>query len=151
MQISNPCVGKQYFRCMAACRIRCFYHCLHIRMHFHPHLFLFIHSHARYLACSQKSLPFANGIQFANRTKCSRTGHSCSRTGSVRGWDGTYTKEGKAFGTYGVKWGRAGLENTTVRDLLADETFMEPVVEFLESTKAGEAKDGVVRRDVVAG
>ena len=68
MQISNPCVGKQYLRCMAACRIRRFYHCLHIRMHFHPHLFLFIHCHARYLACSQKSFTFANGIKFANGT-----------------------------------------------------------------------------------
>ena len=80
---SQTLVGKQYLRCMAACRIRRFCHRLHIRMHFHPHLFLFTHSHARYLACSQKSFPFANGIQFANRTKC-------SRTDSVRGWDGTY-------------------------------------------------------------
>ena len=111
MQISNPCVGKQCLKCMAACTIRRFYHCLHIRTHFHPHLFLFIHSHARYLACSQKSFPFANGVQFANRTKCSRTGqnvrkrtkcsrtgHSCSRTGSVRGWDGTYIKQGSGMG-----------------------------------------------------
>ena len=76
MQISNTCVGKQCLRCMAACRICRFYHCLHIRIHFHPHLFLLIHSHARYLACSQKSFPFANGVQFANRTKCSRTGQN---------------------------------------------------------------------------
>ena len=90
MQISNPCVGKQCLRCMASCRIRHFCHCLHIQMHSHTHLFRFIHSHARYLACSQKSFPFATRNQLANGTKCSRTGHSCSRTGSVRGWDGTY-------------------------------------------------------------
>ena len=90
MQISNPCVGKQCLRCMASCRIRHFCHCLHIQMHSHTHLFRFIHSHTRYLACSQKFFPFANRNQFANGTKCSRTGHSCSRTGSVRGWDGTY-------------------------------------------------------------
>ena len=67
VQISNPCVSKQYLRCMAACRIRRFCHCLHIRMHSHIHLFLFIHSHARYLACSQKSFPFANGQRSRSR------------------------------------------------------------------------------------
>ena len=49
----------------------------------------------------------------------------------------------KGFG-YGVKGGKAGPRNTTVRELLADERFTGAVVDSLMSTKVGEVKKGVV-------
>ena len=66
-EIPNLYMDKQYLRYMAACSIHRFYHCLHIQMHSHLRLSPFIHSNARYLACSQRSLPLADWNQLANR------------------------------------------------------------------------------------
>ena len=61
-------------------------------------------------------------------------------SGSGKGSDNVY-KGKKGFG-HGVR-GRNGPGNTRVRDLLADERFVEAVLEFLR-TKVGMLKSGVV-------
>ena len=54
---------------MTARRIHRFYYCLRIQVHTRLRLSPFTSSHARYLACLQKSFPFANwALNSANRT-----------------------------------------------------------------------------------
>lgn len=62
-----------------------------------------------------------------------------------KGGNSSRVCKGKGFG-YGVSRGTAGPGNITVRDLLADERFSETVLFFLESTKVGMVKAGVIQR-----
>lgn len=63
-----------------------FYHRLYIQVHSHLCLSQFIHSHARYLGCLQKSLPFANWNQLANRTLIFANGHRLRMSRNICFW-----------------------------------------------------------------
>ena len=52
-------------------------------------------------------------------------------------------RSGKGFG-YGVRQARARPSNTSVRDLLSGEQYTDAVLKFLEDTKVGEVKAGVI-------
>ena len=51
----------------------------------------------------------------------------------------------KGFG-FGVKAGKAGSGNTTIRDLLGREEYTAAAVRFLMLTKVGEVKEEVIQR-----
>ena len=54
-------------------------------------------------------------------------------------------KSRKGFG-YKIRQARARPSNTPVRDLLLDDRYTEAVLEFLETTRVGEVKAGVLCR-----
>lgn len=54
-------------------------------------------------------------------------------------------KSRKGFG-YKIRQAQARLSNTSVRDLLLDDRYTEAVLEFLETTRVGEVKAGVLCR-----
>ena len=69
-----------------------------------------------------------------------------SRAGSTRGKSKNVYKGKKGFG-YGLRGGGAAPGNTTVRELLSDERFLEAVLSFLGTTRVGCLKSGCLIRD----
>ena len=49
----------------------------------------------------------------------------------------------KGFGFH-VRQARARPSNTTIRELLSDDRYTEAVLDFLERTRVGEVKEGVI-------
>ena len=54
-------------------------------------------------------------------------------------------KSRKGFGFH-VRQARARPSNTTIRELLSDDRYIEAVLEFLEETRVGEVKEGAICR-----
>ena len=65
-------------------------------------------------------------------------------SGRRAGGDGPFRSR-KGFGFH-VRQARARPSNTTVRELLSDSRYMESVLSFLEQTRVGEVKEGVICR-----
>ena len=62
-----------------------------------------------------------------------------------RGGDGWPFKSRKGFGFH-VRQARARPSNITTRGLLSDERYTKAVLRFLEITRVGEVKAGVICR-----
>ena len=54
-------------------------------------------------------------------------------------------KSRKGF-DFHVRQARARPSNTTIRELLSDDRYSEAVLSFLERTRVGEVKEGVICR-----
>ena len=61
-----------------------------------------------------------------------------------RGSGGPY-KSRKGFGLQ-VGGARARPSNTTIRELLSDERYSRAVLDFLDRTRVGEVKEGIICR-----
>ena len=57
--------------------------------------------------------------------------------------DGGPFRSRRGFGFH-VRQARARPSNTTVRELLSDSRYTEAVLVFLEKTRVGEVKEGVI-------
>ena len=64
------------------------------------------------------------------------------RRGKEEGSDRPF-KSRKGFGFH-VRQARARPSNTTVRELLSDDRYTGAVLDFLEKTRVGEVKEGVI-------
>ena len=58
--------------------------------------------------------------------------------------DGPF-KSRKGFGFH-VRQARARPSNTSVRDLMSDDRYTSAVLDFLEKTRVGEVREGVICR-----
>ena len=72
----------------------------------------------------------------------SRVGRISGKREAEKGMDEPF-KSRKGFGFH-VKQAIASPSNTTVRELLTNNRYTEAVLDFLEKTRVGEVKDGVI-------
>ena len=71
-------------------------------------------------------------------------GEAAGKRGRPDGVDRPFGSR-KGFGFH-VRQARARPSNTTIRELLSDDRYIEAVLEFLEKTRVGEVKEGAICR-----
>ena len=69
--------------------------------------------------------------------------NGCRRASGKREEAGGPLKSRRGFG-FRARQARARPSNTSFRELLSNERYMEAVLEFLKDTRVGEVKKGVI-------